>query len=185
MFTADRIDRTEALPWIRQLAGQGTSRRQVVEAVMDRYGTSQATAYRLASEAALPPLVPPTPPELPPPAEEVVSLLTTRLLLAKEEASRSHYVYLRRWTVGGETWHKVGITSDPDRRSKEQNVIPSPIETLCLVPVATTKLAQAYEQAILQTLKHRRVRGAGNRELLRLTEEEAAAVVEALKLMGA
>ena len=87
------------------------------------------------------------------------------------------YLYFKKWTVDLNTWFKIGITNSPDRRDSEQNVLPVPAETLCLVRLDTMDHARAAEKAFHKVLEKRRIRGAKNKELFQLSPADYKAVM--------
>jgi len=92
------------------------------------------------------------------------------------------YVYLKQWRMSdGNTWHKIGITNNPNRRETEQNILPVPAETIACVEFKTIERARSVEKIIHQKLAHLRISGARNRELFRLSPSQLSAVMSALK----
>ncbi len=79
------------------------------------------------------------------------------------------YVYLKRWQMpGGVSWYKVGVTSNPNRRHSEQNVLPVTSETIACVEVESIERARSIEDDLRRSLASQRIRDAGNRELYEL-----------------
>lgn len=87
------------------------------------------------------------------------------------------YLYFKKWTVDLNTWFKIGVTNSPNRRDSEQNVLPVPAETLCLVRLDTMDHARAAEKAFHKVLEKRRIRGAKNKELFQLSPPDYKAVM--------
>lgn len=105
------------------------------------------------------------------------------LTAAIKEARNSTggYVYLKQWTLmDGTRWLKVGITSNPNRRDTEQNVLPVPVVTLRLMETQSMDQAAAIERALHQQLAAQKVTGAGNRELFHLDDAQLAALIAAM-----
>ena len=105
------------------------------------------------------------------------------VLLAKIKAALivpDGYLYFKRWSLAERIWFKIGITNDPSRRDKEQNVLPVPSETLKVVKLSSMEQARAVESVIHKTLSGRLVRGAKNKELFELSGQEYRAVAKAL-----
>jgi hypothetical protein len=93
----------------------------------------------------------------------------------------SNYVYFKRWSLpGGIVWHKVGLTNSPLRRETEQNVLPVPAETLACVNVGDRGKAFAVETAIRRMLINQNIKGADNRELFSLADDQVRAVLQLL-----
>jgi hypothetical protein len=92
------------------------------------------------------------------------------------------YVYLKQWRLpDGNTWHKIGVTINPNRREVEQNVLPVAAETIACVEFKTIAHARSVEKIIHQKLAHLRISGASNRELFRLSPSQLSAVMSALE----
>jgi len=91
------------------------------------------------------------------------------------------YLYFKRWSLTDRTWFKIGITNDPSRRDREQNVLPVPSETLRVIRLASIEQARAVEKAIHITLAPRAVKGAKNKELFELNGTEYRAVSRVLR----
>lgn len=91
------------------------------------------------------------------------------------------YVYLKRWCLpDGSYWFKVGVTSNPNRRDLEQNVLPVPAETLACVDAGSMDRARAIEYIIHNVLDEQRITDANNRELFHLNDSQAAAIMAIL-----
>jgi ParB/RepB/Spo0J family partition protein len=100
---------------------------------------------------------------------------------ANVAAQPDGFVYLKKWTLSdGATWWKVGITSDPDRRDDEQNVLPVPAETLRLLRLASMDQARAVEATLHLLLANARIYGANNRELFSFSAAMEAALIAAM-----
>jgi hypothetical protein len=92
------------------------------------------------------------------------------------------FIYLKRWTMpDGSCWFKIGITNNPDRREKEQNVLPVAAESIVCVDVGSMDRARAIEFVIHQVLEEQRIKDANNRELFHLSAQQASAVKAVLK----
>jgi len=98
--------------------------------------------------------------------------------------SPTGYVYLRRWSMPDKsTWYKLGITNNPERRDSEQNVLPVPAETIMCKDVGSIQRAQLMESNIKRILDSHKIRGAQNRELFHLTEEQVSAIMAAINAL--
>lgn len=92
------------------------------------------------------------------------------------------FIYLKRWMMPDDScWFKVGITNNPDRRETEQNVLPVAAETIICVDVGSMDRARAIESVIHQVLEEWRIKDANNRELFRLSAQQASAVKAVLE----
>lgn len=87
------------------------------------------------------------------------------------------YLYLKKWSIDDHTWFKIGVTNSPNRRDSEQNVLPVPAETLYLVRMDTMDHARAAEKAFHKVLESRRIRGAKNKELFKLSGPDYKSVM--------
>lgn len=97
----------------------------------------------------------------------------------------SGYVYFKQWMLpDGTCWFKLGITSSPNRRDSEQNVLPVLPKTLCCVRVSSMDRARAIESCFHGVLSRYRIVGAGNRELFVLSLAQAGSVRLAFESMG-
>jgi len=120
-----------------------------------------------------------------PEASGADNALAASLVSAIENARNQTigYVYLKQWTLAdGTRWLKVGITNNPSRRDAEQNVLPVPAVTLCLMETQGMDQAAAIEKALHQQLASQKVTGAGNRELFHLSDAQLAALMAAMSL---
>lgn len=106
-------------------------------------------------------------------------------LISAVESARNlsgGYVYLKQWSLAdGTRWLKIGITNNPDRRDAEQNVLPVPAVTLCLMETQSMDQAAAIERALHKQLAAQKVTGAGNRELFHLDDGQLAALMAAME----
>lgn len=92
------------------------------------------------------------------------------------------YVYLKQWRMpNGQSWYKIGVTSNPNRREAEQNVLPVPAETIACVELETMDRARSVEKTFLNKLSNLQIRGASNRELFHMNERQLSAVIHALE----
>ena len=117
--------------------------------------------------------------------EEADLQLARKLQTALTEKLNScfGYLYLKTWVIthGGERWYKIGITNNPRRREAEQNVLPVPAETLCLLRFASMEHARAAEKAVLKTLDQQRIRDSNNKELFRLEATAVTSLIATLR----
>ncbi|EDY37939.1 hypothetical protein CPCC7001_818 [Cyanobium sp. PCC 7001] len=96
------------------------------------------------------------------------------------------YIYLKTWGLSdGTRWYKIGITNDPQRRDSEQNVLPVPAITLRLIRLPSMDHARAIEQAFQCVLADLRICNASNRELFSLSDQQLAALVNAMEGINA
>ena len=80
------------------------------------------------------------------------------------------FVYLKRWQMPhGVCWYKLGITSNPNRRNSEQNVLPVPAEIIACVDVGSMERARLIEADFRRELDSQQIRNASNRELYELS----------------
>ena len=107
--------------------------------------------------------------------DEILS--TLRSEIKSSLSVQPGYLYFKKWTVDLNTWFKIGITNSPNRRDSEQNVLPVPAETLCLVRMDTMDHARAAEKAFHKVLEKRRIRGAKNKELFQLSPADYKSVM--------
>ena len=96
------------------------------------------------------------------------------------------YVYLKRWRMsGGVCWYKVGVTSNPNRRDSQQNVLPVPAETIACIEVESMERARSAETDFRRSLAAQRIRDASNRELYELTPSQLSSLQAAfIQLAG-
>jgi len=116
-------------------------------------------------------------------AENLDISLATQIANAIDNTSSSTgYVYFKCWSLAdGTCWYKIGITSDPNRRDAEQNVLPVAPLTICCLDLGSMQRARAVETALHSTLVSQRILHANNRELFALTDEQASAVRASLE----
>jgi hypothetical protein len=117
------------------------------------------------------------------PNDEIDKDLTASLTAAIESARNQSggFVYLKQWSLpNGIRWLKIGITNNPARRDAEQNVLPVPAVTLCLMETQSMDQAAAIEKALHSHLAQQKVTGAGNRELFQLDDNQLSALVKAM-----
>ncbi len=92
------------------------------------------------------------------------------------------HVYLKAWELKDTVWHKIGITSDLQRRDSEQNVLPVPAKTIAVLGVANTIVARQIEKEWHSLLDQSRIKNANNRELFSLSPAQVSSVVTAMQL---
>jgi hypothetical protein len=109
--------------------------------------------------------------------------LAARLDLALGSAQEAAgYVYFKKWELNnGTCWYKIGITSDPNRRDSEQNVMPVPVQTICCIRVSSMEKARLIESTVHDLLSAHQIKGASNRELFELSNRQASSVRRALE----
>jgi len=108
---------------------------------------------------------------------EVILMLKIKDALILPEG----YLYFKKWSLDERFWFKIGITNDPSRRDREQNVLPVPSETLKVVKLRSMEQARSVERVMHRVLRPRLVKGASNKEIFELTGEEYRAVARALR----
>lgn len=113
----------------------------------------------------------------------LLTRLTTNIKKALHTKSAG-YLYLKQWKLSNSnSWIKVGVTNDPNRRESEQNVLPVPSDTIKMIALKSMDEARRIERAIHEALSDRRVRGASNRELFELGENELESLVRAFAFL--
>lgn len=115
--------------------------------------------------------------------ESMISDLSLTLSCAIK--SNSSYVYFKVWVLpDGQRWYKIGITTNLSRRDSEQNVLPTPATTLKIAKFPHLDFARAAEKSLLKVLSSKRIKGANNSELFRLSPPQAEAVIAAMQSLS-